>query len=132
MPRNKKQKLATDDEVEFKAKLVVHNPCCALNGEDVQCSNHASDMYTCRGSGYGFCRSHRWCVQPASITSYLRLEQARALAKAWLLSKGVPEPMVDRVFELAGEIPAPVDAEAVEWSGHYVRRICGPQGLASS
>jgi hypothetical protein len=130
MPRNKKQKTATDNEVEFKETLVVHNPCCSLiYGGDQQCSNYASDSYTCPGSGYTFCRSHRMCIQPASITAYRAVEQVRARVRAKLVTDGkIPAPMVKRIFELAGKVPPPVGEQAAEWSSYYVHRICGPRG----
>ena len=114
---------------EFKATLVVHNPCCALvYDRDEQCSNYASDLYTCPGTGYTFCRSHMRCIQPASITAYRAVEQARARERARLVADGVPASMVERIFELAGEIPPPVGKQAMEWSSTYVHRICGPRG----
>ena len=117
-----------EDDGEFKATLVVRHPCCALNGEDVQCSNYASDSYTCLWSGYTFCYSHMRCMQPTSITAYRAVEQARVRERARLLADGVPVRMVERIFELAGEIPAPECEEAKDWLSHYVHRICGPSG----
>ena len=119
----------SEDDGEFKATLVVRHPCCALvYNADVQCSNYASDKYTCHASGYTFCRSHMRCIQPTSITAYRAAEQARARERARLLEDGVSASMVRRIFELAGEIPFPEGDEAEDWSSHYVHRICGPTG----
>jgi hypothetical protein len=98
------------------------NKCYARTNKKRRCKHDARD--TCPGTGKSFCYTHRFCIQPASVTAYRLFNETYARIKSKLLRKGIPGSVIISIMKWAGE-PMTGWWRRAEWKWlcEYINRV---------
>ena len=71
------------------------NKCYARTNKKRRCKHEARDK--------SFCYTHRFCIQPASVTTYRLFNETYARIKSKLFMKGIPGSVIISIMKWAGE-----------------------------